>query len=373
MFGRSSGATGGSAADVSCFKDCPHCETPFWYKMYDAHVARCQRVLANSSDDDGDGAPCSDGESYHQGGSGAGSAGSQAGSGGVSGSALGDQEEPERAVDPGLLEEHERIRRLQRWALQHPNFDPRVRFGAFNWSQMLTVIEARMSEKMARAHLERLHARGCGKLGLTLKTRLDVSTALRSLLDDNPANSVMAACEVATGEEALPETGLHFFEETIHVWNGKNGAESDKVPRKLIMRELTPVVLAMFLDPWAYGRQRTRYHAPTVDGSSERIYSDPLSSNAFARAEASAPGKQVCSFDGFYDETVIESCGKRFKPCARPTAPPRTCVHDSAMEAHVPHGLNPTLRHTLIGAPGTLLSTITSLPRRSSSLTTGGY
>jgi len=72
----------------------------------------------------------------------------------------------------------------------------------------------------------------------------------------------------------------------------------------------------------------------------ERVYTDALSGDWFRRAEASVSStrklaggtvetvvnKQVISFDLFYDETVIESNGKRYKPCA----PTRLCLtHDT--------------------------------------------
>jgi len=60
-----------------------------------------------------------------------------------------------------------------------------------------------------------------------------------------------------------------------------------------VMRELIPVVLASYLDPHAYGRQRTCYYAPTVGGAgTERIYAGPLTSECFRRAQESVPGKQ---------------------------------------------------------------------------------
>jgi hypothetical protein len=162
---------------------------------------------------------------------------------------------------------------------------------------METVLDARMSEPVARRHFDRLHARGCGQLGLSFRTRADVSRAARSLLDDNIANA--AAASASNG--GSPAGSLHFFEETVRMWNGKRGAESAYDDRQLVMRELTVVVLAMYLDPHAYGRQRTRYHAPTVGGrGTERIYSDPMTGDCFKRAEQSLPGKQAISFDLFY-------------------------------------------------------------------------
>ena len=96
------------------------------------------------------------------------------------------------------------------------------------------------------------------------------------------------------------------------VWNGERGDQSADIPRKLIMRELVPVAIAMFLDPRAYGRQELRHTAPTIGG--ERVYSHPLTGDWFASAEASARGKQIVAFDGWWDETVIEMNGKRYKP-----------------------------------------------------------
>ena len=77
--------------------------------------------------------------------------------------------------DPGLLPADERRRRLLRWTLQNPQLDPRVRFGEFDWGQMETIIDARMSEAIARDTLDRLHERGAASLGLTLRTRNDAS------------------------------------------------------------------------------------------------------------------------------------------------------------------------------------------------------
>ena len=50
-----------------------------------------------------------------------------------------------------------------------------------------------------------------------------------------------------------------------------------------------------------------------------RIFSDPLTSEYFRRAEESVTigetiRKQIVSYDLFWDETVIESSRKRYKP-----------------------------------------------------------
>ena len=219
-----------------------------------------------------------------------------------------EESEPDEARDPGLLNEEERDRHLFKWSLENPDLDPRHLFGAFNWSQMETILEdPPMSEKRAARHLQRLHAQGCGALGLTLRTRDDASAAVRSLLDGNLANRYADSSGGAGGS-------LHFFEETVNVWNGKFKADSAHEPCHMVMRELDAVALAAFLDPHAYGRQRTRWYAPTTADGTERVYADPMSSDWFRDAEASAPGKQVVSIDLFYDETVIESSGKRYKP-----------------------------------------------------------
>ena len=60
--------------------------------------------------------------------------------------------------------------------------------------------------------------------------------------------------------------------------------------------------------------------APGSPPGGERVDSRPLSGTCFRRVEKGVgPGKQAVSFDLFYDETVIESSGKRYKPCAAPS------------------------------------------------------
>ena len=233
---------------------------------------------------------------------------SEASGGNNSGDNSSGRSSPDVIDDPGLLDDEERTRRLFQWSLENPEMDPRHRFGAFDWSQIETILEEpSMSEARAARHLQRLRAQGCGGLGLTLRTRDDASSKARSLLDDNPANLFSPQSETAGGS-------LHFFEETIHHWNGQHHDASEQVPCTLVMRELVAVALAAFLDPHAYGRQRTRHHAPTT-ASGERIYAHTTTGEFFRRAEANVgDDKQLVSFDMFYDETVIESNGKRYKP-----------------------------------------------------------
>ena len=300
-----------ASAPRAVYRRCPvpGCHATLFETHFSSHLKDCRASsVAESMDED-------PGDCSEEDGSGDGADDDVVGGGGATNSGDGGSTHgpvEDLMQDPGLLPDAERRKCLLRWWHADPRFDPRIRFGPFNWSQMETVIEARMSEGMAARHFKRLHASGCGSLGLTLWTRDDVSRALRSLLDENPANSV-AACDAGDGADLATVGSLHFFEETIQVWNGKMGEESGMMGMKLVMRELTPVVLAMYLDPHAYGRQRTRFHEPSSDG--ERVFSDPLTSNWFKRAEASAKNKQIVSFDGFFDETVIQSNGKRYKPC----------------------------------------------------------
>ena len=163
--------------------------------------------------------------------------------------------------DPGLLPEAERLRRLTRWAVNNARLDPRVAFGPFDWELMQTSMDAQMSVGTTKNHLQGLHELNCGALGLTLRTRDDISIKLQSLLDGNLANRSAAA----SAQQAAAGS-LRFFTETVQVWNGVHGAGSAMVTRELYMRELVPLMLAMYLDPHMYGRMRTRYHAPTVGG-----------------------------------------------------------------------------------------------------------
>lgn len=288
----------------------PSCQAVVSVYVYANHIRRCKRMRDSSSSSDG--SSSDGGVGFDSGEVGDGATGDEASDEAVEGSERPNNESSPRAdaQDPGILPDSERRQRLLRWCLANPHLDPRNRVGAFNWSQIESVFDANMSEGVARRHFERLHRQDCARLnGLSIHTRDDASRFVRSLLDDNPA-TMWAASTTAS---------LHFEEEVLHVWNGVLDSE-DTVPRKIVLRELVPVVLATYLAPSAYGRQRTRYHAPTVGGEgTERIYSDPLTSDYFRRAEASVTVglricKQIVSFDLFYDETVIESNGKRYKP-----------------------------------------------------------
>ena len=341
----------------------PGCGVFLHFNKYDEHVAHCAAISSSSDDEsdvainvgNDDGAGSDDAIAGSDDGARSDDARSQEGSGdsgdeGEAGQAAADAAH----ADPGLLSAEERRRRLTKWVLLQPELDPRIRFGDWDWEQMETVVDAHMSVDVAHAHLARLHRRGCDRLGLTLRTRNDVSRKLRSLLDLHPA-SVACEGDVADGRP-LP---LHFFEETVS-WTGETGEpESCHV----VMRELIPVVLASYLDPHAYGRQRTCYYAPTVGGAgTERIYAGPLTSECFRRAQESVPGKQAVSIDGFYDETVIESNGKRYKPCATATLQPLGAVASASARPSLPH---PQQRQRMPSSPlvrrraGTSLSATT--------------
>ena len=320
----------------------PGCNAMIYKSMYPTHVKRCKRQRDEDSSSD-DGVPYArrPRESTRVAAANLAAAapanhanllGDAVDTGGAAEEQDAADDAPPAEHDPGLLDEAELRRRLLAWSLANPRLDPRhpQRFGAFNWSQMETVLEERMSQAGTKRHLARLHQQGCGGLGLTLRTREQVSRNVRSLLDDSPVKLAAFAggVEAIADAAALSSSSLHFFEETLHVWNGKKGDESALVPRKLVMRELDAVMLAMFLDPRAYGRQRTRHFAPTArtaSGDEERVYSHALTSDCYWRAEASAPGKQIVSADLFYDATVVMHNGNTYKPCADPRRRRATC------------------------------------------------
>ena len=180
---------------MSQFTKCWKCKYPIHVVQIHQHARECHVSVGedeDSSDEDAERPPGEDEDSSDDEDSwnAAHISGASTSRDEVMGDADDEEEsEPDEARDPGLLNEEERDRHLFKWSLENPDLDPRHLFGAFNWSQMETILEdPPMSEKRAARHLQRLHAQGCGALGLTLRTRDDASAAVRSLLDGNLAN-----------------------------------------------------------------------------------------------------------------------------------------------------------------------------------------
>ena len=212
----------------------------------------------------------------------------------------------EQRAARGLLEDGVRLERLLAWAIQNPDADPRYRWSAFDWAEMETCICTEMSEREINNNLNQLRDLGCESLGLTLRSRRDMSERLRKFLD------------TAAAYRDLKPPGnlvsLRFEEITISSWDGvypAPGQQRQEVDHTIVRRNATAVLASMFIDPHFYGKLETSYaehQAP--DG--QRLFSTAGSSEAYEEACRHTYGSTHLGYDIFADATLEEGMDKSY-------------------------------------------------------------